>query len=341
MTTTTPCHPRLSTVTHPAVTHPSDEAAWLRAALDVHQLLLGRSDTDQRPWSALATTFRRLLDADVVEVLAPADDAELGLGAVLDRVMALPLVGAAGSLGVVEVRRRSDQPTFTVAEADLARSLAQEVTRALELSDARAAQHRTRLLEDRERIARDLHDQVIQRLFATGLRLQGAATASHDEDDRARLGGVVDELDETVRQIRTTIFALRSTASSTPTLRRAVLEVAESVGSAFGLRPEVGFRGPVDLLVGAAVVEDVVAVVREGVTNAGKHAGATAVQISLSATSTDLRLVIEDDGTGLTGSTRDSGMANLRGRAAQHGGRLSVDASPRGGVRLCWHVPLG
>lgn len=333
--------PSLGCSTYPTPTTGAPTESWLRAALDFSQLLLGRSDTDQRPWAALAESVRELLHADSVDVVAPSADAPLGVCAVLGRVMALPLVGRAGSLGVVEVRRRSDQPTFSEADVALARGLAQEVTASLELSDARAAQHRVRVLEDRERIARDLHDQVIQRLFATGLRLQSAATASKAPTDRARLTEAIEELDETVRQIRTTIFALNCSDSSARTLRRSVIEVADQVGSAFGLRHQVCFRGPIDVLVDPGVVEDVEAVVREGLTNAGKHAGATAVSVNLSATAAELRLVIEDDGVGLTGSTRDSGMGNLRRRAEGYGGELGVDRSPMGGVRLCWTVPLG
>lgn len=313
---------------------------WLRAALDFSQLLLSRSDTDPRPWAALSASVCELLDADAVVVVPASQDAPIAGCVVLGRVMALPLVGRNGSLGVIEVHRRSDQPTFSEDDAALARGLAHEVTIALELGDARAAQHRNRLLEDRERIARDLHDQVIQRLFATGLRLQSTAKASKDEADRARLTEVIDELDETVRQIRTTIFALHCSDTSTTSMRRVVLEVAESVGSAFGLRPEVCFRGPLDALVDAQVVDDVEAVVREGLTNVGKHAGAHRATVNLSATAGQLRLVIEDDGVGLTGSTRDSGMGNLRCRAEGHGGALSVDRSPMGGIRLCWTVPL-
>ncbi|WP_375425700.1 sensor histidine kinase [uncultured Friedmanniella sp.] len=316
------------------------ESSWLRVALDFCQQLLGGGDTDPRPWSILTEGIRRLVDADAVDVVRPSDDARVPVCAALGRVMALPLNGESGNLGVIEVRRRSDQPSFSDADFAGGRNLAQEVTRALELSDARAAQHRHRLHEDRERIARDLHDQVVQRLFATGLRLQSTVTTSKDATDRTRLSEVIDELDDTVRQIRTTIFALNCSGSSASSLRRTVLEVAESVGSAFGLRPTVCFRGPIDILVDPGVVRDVEAVVREGVTNAGKHAAASIVRIDLSASRAELRLLIEDDGVGLSGSSRHSGMGNLRRRAEQHGGGLVVDRSPLGGVRLGWSVPL-
>jgi signal transduction histidine kinase len=318
----------------------ASDSSWLRAALDFSQLMLSRPEGENRPWTALTQSIRELVDADAVVVVPPSADAPTPVCAVLGRVMALPLNGERGSLGVIEVRRRSDQPTFSEADVAMARGLAHEVTVALELSDARVAQHHDRLHEDRERIARDLHDQVVQRLFATGLRLQRTVSTSKDETDRTRMTEAIDELDETVRQIRTTIFALNCSSSSAPSLRRSVLEVAESAGSAFGLRPVVCFRGPVDLLVEPGVVRDVEAVVREGVTNVGKHARAGTVHVDLSATTAELRLVIEDDGVGLTGSTRDSGMGNLRRRAERHGGSLFVNRSPLGGVRLGWSVPL-
>lgn len=318
----------------------SQHEAWLRAALDFSRQLLARADGDRCPWTELAASIRRLVDADRVTIMAPPAHEPLSASAALGRVMALPLVGRKGTYGVIEVCRRIDQPAFTEGDRELVRSLADEVTGALELSEARVAEHRTRLLEDRERIARDLHDQVIQRLFATGLRLQGTATATKDLGDRDRLTTVIDELDETVRQIRTSIFALNCSDASARTLRRVVIEVAESVGSAFDLRPQVRFRGPIDVLVDGAVVEDVEAVVREGLTNAGKHAQAGHVTVALAATSQRLWLVIEDDGVGLSGSDRSSGTGNMRRRAERHGGTLTVENAPSGGVQLCWSVPL-
>jgi signal transduction histidine kinase len=326
--------------THDSHSTSVPESAWLRAALDFSQLLLSGPDSDQRPWAALAGSIRGLVDADAVVVVAPSSDAPLPGGVVLGRVMAMPLVGEQGTLGVIEIRRRGDQPTFSEDDVAMARGLAHEVTIALELNDARTAQYRHLLLEDRERIARDLHDHVVQRLFATGLRLQSTSITSRNDSDRVRLGEVIEELDETVRQIRTTIFALRCADATGRTLRRAVIEVADSVGSAFGVRPQIAFRGPIDILVDPEVVEDVEAVVREGLTNAGKHAALSRVQIQLSATSAELRLVIEDDGIGMTGSTRDSGIGNLRRRAERRGGTFVLDQSPLGGVRLGWSVPL-
>ena len=256
-------------------------------------------------------------------------------------VLALPLRGRSSRHGVLQISRRADRPCFTATEAELAQDFADQVTAALELGEQRAAQHRMQVLAERERIARELHDQVIQRLFATGLRLQSASRLTEDADQRSRIGEAVQELDETVRQIRTSIFSLKSDADLTRTPRRAVLDLVENLATTFGLTPHVRFTGPVDVLVEPGLLDDLEAVIREGVTNTGKHAGATSVEVELSATSRQVELLVQDDGAGLGGSERRSGIANLRSRAEQHGGTLQLERPLGGGLRLRWTVPLG
>jgi len=194
------------------------------------------------------------------------------------------------------------------------------------------------LFEDRERIARDLHDTVIQRLFATGLGLQGAARLAERPEVQARIHTAVDDLDETIRQIRTTIFALEAPAGET--IRQAVLEVAEDAGRALGFQPSVRFHGPVDAVVAGDLADHLLATVREALSNVVKHAGAHRVDVVLSVDD-NIALRVVDDGVGFPEqpSSTGHGLGNMAARAAVYGGTLTTSARPEGGTTLVWTVP--
>jgi signal transduction histidine kinase len=197
-------------------------------------------------------------------------------------------------------------------------------------------------VEDRDRIARDLHDHVIQRLFAAGLTLESLLTVIDEERSRNKLNQVVDDLDDTIRQLRTSIFELRVPASHEPGLRSAVLTVADQVRSALGFHPTVRFIGPVDTVVTDRLTAEAEAVVREAATNAAKHAHATQLVIEVKVAGTEnLTIDITDDGVGLPPALpRKSGLANLHQRAADLGGAFSLETPANGGTRLHWTIPL-
>jgi len=200
------------------------------------------------------------------------------------------------------------------------------------------------LLEERERIARDLHDKVIQRLFATGLTLQGAARLSVRPEVASRLEQAVVDLDDTVREIRTTIFQLEATRlPRRRSLRQEVLDLTEELARTLGLSPGVRFEGPVDTLVRPGLHEPVLVVLREALTNVARHAGATSADIALSV-GEELVLKVVDDGRGPDGEGAGPdgghGLPNLRARAERLGGTCTVEPAPRGGTRLVWTVPL-
>jgi signal transduction histidine kinase len=228
----------------------------------------------------------------------------------------------------------------------MATAFANQAAVALELSDARADQQRVVLLEDRDRIARDLHDHVIQRLFAAGLSLQGLA-GRLDDASADKLGKIVGELDDTIAQVRTTIFGLRGQLGPQLGMARArVLEVVGEVGQVLPAEPLVRFAGPIDALVGDELVEDIVAVVREALTNVARHSHADQAEVALSAGKDMLTLDIIDNGRGLGSSDRRSGLDNLRRRAEDRGGSFSVGPAPAGpskhgeGTHLRWMIPL-
>lgn len=263
----------------------------------------------------------------------------------LGPVMVLPLVGAHAVRGALVVARLPGRARFTDADLDMATTFANHAALALELADARAGRDRVVLLEDRDRIARDLHDHVVQRIFGAGLSLESVASTLRDDPRGAKLSAVVDDLDETIRQIRTSIFKLQGPIGvRTGLLRGAVLGLVTELTAALGLEPSLDFSGPLDTLVPDEVVDDVLAVLREGLTNVARHAGATRTSIRLAVSGGALVVELADDGSGTGDVARRSGLANLRQRAVGRGGELVVESpSPQGGpggTRLCWTVPL-
>ena len=254
-------------------------------------------------------------------------------------VMALPLTGDWASRGAIVLGRIATRAPFNDADLEMASAFAEQAALAIELAEARADQERLSVLEDRDRIGRDLHDHVIQRLFASGLGAQSLIARSPDPAVREGLTELIAELTGTTRQIRSTIFALRDSTSH-PSIRRAVGLLVAQLTPVLGFGPEVHLAGPLDTLVSEPVFNDVEAVLREALTNISRHAEATSASVLLSVDSTQLTVVIRDNGTGLRGQTTWSGLANLRTRAEGHGGSLEVDNQPEGGLRLRWTIPI-
>ena len=269
-------------------------------------------------------------------------------------VMALPLIGRAATRGALMIARMHSGKRFDESDLDTAMAFASHAALALELADARADQQRMVLFEDRDRIARDLHDHVIQKLFASGLTIQSVAAVINNEPQADRLRAVVDGIDETIRQIRTSIFELSGQLGpQTGTVRADVLGVVAEVAALLTFQPHVRFHGPTDLVVSDGIGDEVVAVVREALTNVAKHAMATEANVTLSVTAAELVLDIIDDGVGISG-TRRSGLDNMRQRAERLGGTLVIGPahdknhtdhensarSTRRGTRLTWTIPL-
>lgn len=217
----------------------------------------------------------------------------------------------------------------------LMRTFAERVALALEASRAASDRAALALLQDRDRIARDLHDLVIQRLFAVGLSLQAAGNVARVPEVARRLARAVDDLDDTIKDVRRTIFQLHGTAVRSP-LRDELEEIVATARADLGTPVRLVVEGPI-LGLPDEVAPDVVAVVREALSNVAKHAQASRVDVLLRI-GRALELEISDDGVGLGGSTRRSGLANLEERAAAQGGTFRVDSSGRG-TRLTWTVP--
>ncbi|WP_198671687.1 sensor histidine kinase [Desertihabitans aurantiacus] len=264
----------------------------------------------------------------------------LHLAAALPEVtsaMAVPLQGGGASRGAIVALRMADRPPFDQGLMEMAGNFADQAALTLELAAARAARHRLEVLDERDRIARDLHDHTIQRLFAAGLRLQSVVASSEDGVVAERVSAVVADLDATIEQIRSTIVALGETApdgSVADLVRRTV------TGAATGLPvpPETTTSGPLETL-DHRLLGDLTAVLREAVSNCVRHAGATSVRVRVDADAGWLTVTVSDDGRGFGVPDRRSGLANLERRAARHGGTLTLSTGPGGGASLRWSIP--
>ena len=257
-------------------------------------------------------------------------------------VMVVPLSGRESVRGTLVVARMADRPGFRPVDLETAVTFADQAALALELADARRDAQRMAILEERDRIARDLHDHVIQQLFAAGMSLQGVGISLGDDPAARRLDDVVDSLDAAIRQIRSSIFQLRDHLGPQGLgIRAAVLEVVAEVSAGRSPGADVSFSGPVDTVVDPALAGDVLAVVREALTNVVRHAAAQEVSVDLTVTSTLLELRISDDGRGVGRATRRSGLANLRQRAEARGGSCELEElRPGVGTVVRWHVPV-
>ncbi len=230
---------------------------------------------------------------------------------------------------------------FTPADEELAIGLAAAAGIAIENSRLLSRERELDIANERERIARDLHDTVIQRLFATGLSLQSAARLSDQDEVGARIQQAVDELDVTVRDVRASIFELNPPATSSHGLRRRLLAVGDELFDALGASPTFRFEGPVDSAVPDDLAVHVVAVVREGLANAAKHAGSPTFDVRVAVEGGHVAVTVADRGRG-TAERRPGGhgLDNLASRAAEAGGRFEVGPRSGGGTELRWTAPL-
>lgn len=205
-------------------------------------------------------------------------------------------------------------------------------------ADLAAARAEATLLAERDRMARDLHDRVIQRIFAAGMTLQTAASMARNPQAAVRIETVVGDLDTAIDELRETIFTLRHGTRPGTGLREQVAALAEQAAPALGFSPEVSFDGkPADIP--DEVAQHVLAVCREALSNIARHAGASRAALSLSAGG-EVLLTVSDNGRGIGDTTRSSGLRNMRERAEMLGGTFRVVSQPGAGTSLEWRVPL-
>jgi signal transduction histidine kinase len=247
--------------------------------------------------------------------------------------------------GVLTVGRRHGAPLFPPAEADVVASFAAQAGVALELAASRAEAERLSLYEDRDRIAQDLHDLVIQRLYATGMSLQGTMPMITRPEVASRITNAVDAMDETIKEIRSTIFQLQSRDTAAgPDLRGEIVVLVEEMADMLGFAPSLRLGAGLGGEISPEVAEQALAALREALSNAARHANASQVDVTVD-TGADGMLIVQvtDDGTGIADGGRRSGLRNLANRAEKLGGELRLGpadpGAPRPGTRLEWRAP--
>ncbi|MER5968892.1 GAF domain-containing protein [Streptomyces sp. NPDC002055] len=260
----------------------------------------------------------------------------------LGPAVALPIRTGDSVRSVLMVIRDRAGPEFSEQEIQPLVGFAGQAALAMELTERRSAAEQVALLEDRDRIARDLHDLAIQRLFATGMTLQSAARLVEHAGAAERVQRAVGDLDETIKIIRSTIFGLRAreTALRNGLRTRAVRTVEESA-AALDFAPSLRMEGLLDTEVPREVADDAVAVLAEALTNVARHARANRAAVAVEHVDGFLTVSVADDGVGVPGAGhRRSGLRNLEQRAAHCGGELTLSTPPDGGTLLTWRVPL-
>jgi signal transduction histidine kinase len=340
--------------------------AWVEASAEITTGLLGRV----RASDAVALVVRKareLSDADVAALAVENDDGELVVEVVEGGgVIGLAVGDVLTAAGGVPTHEAAPPPVLSVpftapagAEGRLVLGWASHASRgqahvsseavrgfaaqaALALDRVQAEEDRASLavLADRDRIARDLHDLVIQRLFATGLALQGASRLAVRAEVRERVEAAVDDLDATIRDIRATIFSLHR-RPGTDDLRGELLDLVAEAAAKLGIVPALALEGPVDSAVPQDVRPHLIAVLSEALANAARHADAARVNVKVSVTDRDVAVTVQDDGKGLPDTVHESGLRNLRTRAGDLGGSLELRPAEGGGTRLVWRAPLG
>ncbi|HET9499559.1 MAG TPA: GAF domain-containing sensor histidine kinase [Marmoricola sp.] len=346
-----PTHTALLTVAERALDVAEADAAWIVAVEDglvVPQAVAGPG-LDLGRMSSLSVESS--LAGEVIATAEPLSVDDLtahGRAAGLCTVGGLPALGpgvlvplrsSVGVEGVLALGWLPDNATrWHAVDPALPASFAEQAALTLEVARSREDQARLVVLEDRDRIGRDLHDLVIQRLFAVGLGLQGAARMVRDAEVEGRLERAVDDLDATVRDIRRTIFALAASPGSAD-VQSEITRLVDAAAQALKFRPSLEFRGPVRSRVSAELAPDLLAVLREALSNASRHADASHVQV-LVAAGDELVLTVSDDGRGIPEGTVESGLGNMRHRAEQRGGTFTVTSAPARGTTLAWRVPL-
>ena len=267
--------------------------------------------------------------------------AEWGARLTTGTALLVPLFAAGVSLGVLVVAYKPESMTFAEdPDVALVETFAGQAALALERSRAQEEREMLAVLGDRERIARDLHDVVIQRLFAAGMQLQMAARLAARPEVHTRIESVVDDLDTTIRDIRGAIFELRSPSEGS--LRTDLRSLVDEAWQALGYRPDLRMDGPIDTAVPDVIRPSVLAVLREALSNVAKHAHATraAVRVAVDAGELTCEVVDDGQGPGAAGNAGGSGLANMRARARDHGGQFSLAPGTPGGSVFTWRVPL-
>ena len=268
------------------------------------------------------------------KLLGPAFATDTGPGL-------LARLGTEGAAhGLMVLVRDKGQPRFSSLAAELIASYCSQAALALELAHAHRLREQLMLYSDRDRIAQDLHDVVIQRLFAAGLNVQSLARFIVDSPGLARIGAITNELDATIKELRETIYSLRASSGETDLLGSRIVNTVQKVSKVLPFVPRIVLSGPIDSQVSADLAEHVLAVVSEGVSNAVRHAQAGKIDVNVAAGDGMVSVTVRDDGCGIAATGGRSGLANMQARAVALGGDFQLESVVGQGTNFHWSAPL-
>ncbi|ROP58664.1 GAF domain-containing protein [Curtobacterium sp. PhB115] len=258
----------------------------------------------------------------------------------LGPTLAVPLRDGSAPLGALLISRAPEARPFSGLEVEMADEFGRQTSVALAVARGRKDRRLLERADDRSRIARDLHDHVIQRLFAAGLSLQATAQRA-PEELRDRIDAQITTIDEAIGEIRTAVFALGTPERHGPrSTRDRLLDIVAELSPALTTPPRIAFTGPVDTILTGDLALDVTAVVRESLANVARHAPEASCRIDVAVSDDTVRVVVEDDGPGPGDRSRRSGTANLAARARLRGGAYELEERPTGGTRVVWVAPV-
>jgi signal transduction histidine kinase len=323
---------------------PSDEKEWMfrvaAAAGAGTSALVGRSVALRASaLSTLRTTGQSAMLPALSQVIAQASPADVDAWPALGPTLVAALGPPGSGQGVLVLSRPAGSDGFSPTDIEMSAVFGSHVALTLELAKVHRMREQQAVFGDRDRIARDLHDLVIQRIFAAGLSMQSLRRFTDDPVALERISAVTVELDSTIHELRDTIYSLRGMSQEDGTLSSRILGVIKEMSEASSFSPRIRLSGPIDADLGETLSENLLAVISEGLSNVARHSGATSVDISVNAERGRVRVVIADDGRGFTDPVRRSGLENLRQRARICRGRFNVRSVPGDGTRLSWSAP--
>jgi signal transduction histidine kinase len=269
-----------------------------------------------------------------------AFDLAAGLGVDFGPALAMPLGGDENLSGVLLAVRTSASAAFEDDELELLATFADQAGLALQRAENRDAARELEVLADRDRIARDLHERVIGRLFGIGLALHGTQRMAKSPAVAARIAEHIEQLNEVIAEVRTAVFDLHTAPAENPPIGGTLAAIVEDLTADTGLHTTISLSGRIDHIP-ADLAEQLKAVIREAVSNTVRHAHATALTVTATADADLVRIEVTDNGTGIPGTVARSGLHNLTTRARVYGGTLTVDRPPDGGTQLVWTAQLG
>ncbi|WP_320535743.1 GAF domain-containing sensor histidine kinase [Pseudarthrobacter sp. IC2-21] len=242
--------------------------------------------------------------------------------------------------GLLVLAREGSAGMFSKTDVEMGAVFGSHVALALELARAHRMREQLAVFTDRDRIARDLHDLVIQRLFAAGLSIQSLRRLITGEQAARTLQTVTAELDEVIRELRNTIYSLNGATTEKELLSSRVLQAVRSAARSLRFVPRLTLTGPIDAIRDEETAANILAVVTEGLSNAVRHSGADSIRVSVSVDDGFVYVRVQDNGAGFSVRTPGNGMTNMQHRANKLGGTFEVTSSPETGTALTWKAPV-